>query len=49
MKYIKQLDAIRGLAILSVIIDHWFPQESVLYNIANAINAELYRTAHSKI
>jgi peptidoglycan/LPS O-acetylase OafA/YrhL len=39
MKYIPQLDSIRALSILLVIISHWFPQDTLLYNIAETINA----------
>ncbi len=39
MKYIAQLDSVRALAIFLVIISHWFPQDSILYDIAETINA----------
>jgi peptidoglycan/LPS O-acetylase OafA/YrhL len=39
MKYIKELDAVRGLAILSVLVDHWFPRNSILFEGAEIINA----------
>jgi peptidoglycan/LPS O-acetylase OafA/YrhL len=39
MKYIKELDAVRGLAILSVVASHWFPSDSFLHKGAEAINA----------
>lgn len=39
MKYIKELDAVRGLAILSVLVDHWFPKDTVFFEIAEIINA----------
>jgi peptidoglycan/LPS O-acetylase OafA/YrhL len=39
MKYIKELDAVRGLAILSVLVDHWFPTNSIFFKGAEIINA----------
>lgn len=39
MKYIKELDTIRALAILSVIANHWFPQGSTLHHLSNSVEA----------
>ncbi|MFN4006510.1 MAG: acyltransferase family protein [Chitinophagaceae bacterium] len=35
MTYIKQLDALRGLAVLLVIISHWLPKSHVLNTVPN--------------
>jgi len=39
MRYIKELDALRGLAILSVITHHWFPKGSIGHHVSNVIDA----------
>ena len=39
MNYIRQLDAIRALAILSVIAAHWFKQDTVIAKVDGIINA----------
>ncbi|SMD15199.1 acyltransferase family protein [Pedobacter nyackensis] len=39
MKYIKQLDSLRTLAILTVIIVHWFPKDNSAYLVSAYINA----------
>ncbi|QMU29081.1 acyltransferase family protein [Adhaeribacter radiodurans] len=39
MKYIKQLDSLRALAIFTVIIVHWFPKDSFWYRLSELINA----------
>ncbi|MEO5997819.1 MAG: acyltransferase [Chitinophagaceae bacterium] len=35
MRYIKQLDSIRALAVLSVIVEHWLPKESKINFFVN--------------
>ncbi|GAB3014095.1 acyltransferase family protein [Spirosoma pulveris] len=39
MKYIKELDALRALAIMSVIMNHWFPGGSLLNNLSEWVDA----------
>src|SRR5437868_7455758 len=39
MTYIKQLDALRGVAIICVLIDHWFPNGGWFYAVINKVNA----------
>ncbi len=38
MSYIKQLDSIRAIAVLLVIITHWFPKDNFLYALAKTFN-----------
>jgi peptidoglycan/LPS O-acetylase OafA/YrhL len=38
MKYIKQLDSIRAIAVLIVIISHWFSSNNPLYILTSIIN-----------
>jgi peptidoglycan/LPS O-acetylase OafA/YrhL len=35
MKYIKQLDSIRAIAVLLVIVSHWFPEKNILNILPN--------------
>ncbi len=37
MRYIKQLDSLRALAVIQVIIVHWFPHTSAIYQIVKVI------------
>jgi peptidoglycan/LPS O-acetylase OafA/YrhL len=39
MRYIPQLDSLRAIAIVSVVVAHWFPKDSFLYALSSAINA----------
>lgn len=39
LKYIKELDAIRALAIISVLFNHWWPEGSFLNNLSIQISA----------
>ena len=38
MKYIKQLDSLRGIAVLLVIITHWFPEGHPLHDYTSFFN-----------
>jgi len=38
MKYIKQLDSLRGIAVLLVIITHWFPEGNPLHDYTAYFN-----------
>ncbi|WP_266364769.1 acyltransferase family protein [Tellurirhabdus rosea] len=38
MNYIKQLDGIRAIAVMLVIIAHWMPQDSLLYRYGDLFN-----------
>ncbi|WP_299290275.1 acyltransferase [uncultured Mucilaginibacter sp.] len=39
MKYIKELDSLRALAISTVIVTHWFPKNSLLQSVASGFDA----------
>ena len=39
MKYVKQLDSLRALAIFTVIVVHWFPEGNWLYSFSVYANA----------
>jgi peptidoglycan/LPS O-acetylase OafA/YrhL len=39
MKYIRQLDSIRALAVITVIIVHWLPKDTFVYALAAYCNA----------
>lgn len=39
MKYIRELDSVRALAILTVIIVHWFPKSTLIYSVSRAVLA----------
>jgi len=38
MKYVKSLDSIRAIAVLLVIVTHWFPKDLFIYSVAKAFN-----------
>ncbi len=39
LKYIKELDAVRAIAIISVLFNHWFPVGGLAYKISSTISA----------
>jgi peptidoglycan/LPS O-acetylase OafA/YrhL len=35
MKYVKELDSLRAIAVIFVIISHWIPQSNIINKIPN--------------